>query len=133
MSRNSQHYKQLTLYLLSVGFFAAGLMHFIYDSELARITPLPYALELVWLTGLMEFGFALYLLQNKQHPLTGLLIACFLLAVLPANIYMALERIPMFGKTLPDWAAWLRVAMQLPLIALVLWATHRPAVVQRMQ
>ena len=133
MTKQSQLYKQLTVYLLGAGFFAAGLMHFIYDSELARITPLPYALELVWLTGLIEFGFALFLLQNKQHRLIGPLIACFLLAVLPANIYMALERIPMFGKTLPDWAAWLRVAMQLPLIALVLWATHRPAAIHRMQ
>ena len=59
-------------------------------------------------------------------PLTGLLLSAYLLAVLPANIYMALAQVPLGDTALSPAALWIRVALQFPLIALVLWSTGAP-------
>jgi uncharacterized membrane protein len=98
-------------------------MHFTHDVELVRITPLPYALAVVWMTGIMEFAFALFLLLPKYRRASGILLSVFCLAVLPANINMALNDIPMFGVHVEPLGAWLRVLMQFPLIIWILWST----------
>jgi uncharacterized membrane protein len=115
--------KSLSAIILSAFFFVAGVLHFTHDAELARITPLPYAHQIVWITGIMEFLFASFLLIPKYRRITGILLGLFLLSVLPANINMAINDMPMFGEQLEPWAAWLRVALQFPLIAWILWAT----------
>lgn len=115
--------KSLSTVILSILLFVAGALHFTHDSELANITPLPYAYQVVWITGIMEFVFASFLLIPKYRRNTGMLLGLFLLAVLPANINMAINGIPMFGAELEPWAAWLRVALQFPLIAWILWST----------
>lgn len=89
---------------------------------------LPFPRAIVWITGLMEIGFALALVAKWRLPLTGVLLSAYLLAVLPANIYMALAGIPLGGTALSPAALWIRVALQLPLIALVLWATKAPPI-----
>lgn len=109
--------------MLSALFFGAGILHFTHDTELVKITPLPYAYWIVWLTGIMEFAFAIFLLLPKYQRMTGILLSVFALAVLPANINMALNDIPMFGSHVAAWGAWLRVFMQFPLILWILWAT----------
>jgi uncharacterized membrane protein len=45
------------------------------------------------------------------------------LAVLPANINMAINDIPMFGSHVDPLGAWIRVFLQFPFIAWVLWST----------
>lgn len=116
--------KTLTCILLAVFFFAAGLMHFIHDDSFAVIVPpiLPFKYEIVWLTGLMELAFALGLLWPKFRAVTGYGLGAYLLAVLPANIYMALEGIGFGDAVISPSALWIRVALQFPLIALILWA-----------
>jgi len=64
------------------------------------------------------------LLCPHFRPRVGVLLGLFLLAVLPANIYMAMAGIP-FGDSLSSPAAlWTRVALQFPLIAIIYWATR---------
>ena len=46
-------------------------------------------------------------------------INLFLLAVLPANIYMARKELPLGDKQVPKWALYSRLPMQFVLIALV--------------
>lgn len=115
--------KPLICWALALFFFAAGIIHFTATEAFAAIVPppLPLKREIVWLTGAMEIVFAVGLLIPKARPLTGWLLSAFLLAVLPANIYMALANIPM-GSLEGPLALWARVALQFPLIALVLWA-----------
>lgn len=111
-----------------VFFLVAGVLHFVLDDMFAAIVPpaLPFPVGIVWLTGVMELGFAAALFWRKSLPLTGILLSLYLLAVLPANIYMALADIR-FGETaLGPAALWGRVALQFPLIALVLWCTSAP-------
>jgi uncharacterized membrane protein len=114
------------VYFFALFFFAAGISHFVADDKFAAIVPplLPFPYVIVWVTGLMEIGFAIMLLCPHFRPRVGVLLGLFLLAVLPANIYMAMAGIP-FGDTVASPAAlWGRVAMQFPLIAVIYWATR---------
>ena len=106
-------------------FFFAGIMHFVEVEAFAGIVPplLPFPKLIVWVTGVMEMMFAVGLLLTKYRKLSGFWLAPFLLAVLPANIYMAMYNIPMGETVATPTALWVRVALQFPLIALILWAS----------
>ena len=110
---------------LAAFFAVAGVLHFTMTDAFASIVPpaLPYPKLIVQVTGVMELAFAPGLLHPATRRATGWALAAYLLAVLPANIYMAVERIPLGGRELSDAVLWVRVAMQFPLIGVVLWAT----------
>jgi uncharacterized membrane protein len=72
-------------------------------------------LAIIYATGLLELLAAAGLLtRHLRRPAAWGLVA-FLIAVWPANIHMALNRVPLAGIDWP-WLLWLRVALQLPLI-----------------
>ena len=121
----TQKIKTGLCWLIALFFFIAGVMHFVQAEAFAAIVPplLPFPKFIVWLTGLMEFIFALGLVLPKYRKLSGLWLAPYLLAVLPANIYMALYNIPLGEMGASPAALWVRVALQFPLIALILWAS----------
>jgi len=106
-------------------FFVAGILHFIQDDAFAAIVPpfLPFPKLIVWVTGVMELIFAVGLILPKYRKLSGFWLAPYLLAVLPANIYMAMYNIPMGEASVSTTTLWVRVALQFPLIALILWAS----------
>ena len=107
-------------------FIAAGISHFVADDTYAAIVPplLPFPYLIVWVTGGMEIAMGVMLLCPHFRAAVGVLLGLFLLAVLPANIYMAMAEIP-FGDTVASPAAlWIRVALQFPLIAMIYWATR---------
>jgi len=106
-------------------FFTAGIMHFVKVESFAAIVPplLPFPKLIVWVTGIMEIVFAVGLLFPRYRKQAGFWLAPFLLAVLPANIYMAIYNIPLGESAASPTALWIRVALQFPLIALILWAS----------
>ncbi len=99
-------------------------MHFVADDVFARIVPpvLPFPYVIVWITGLIEIILAIGLLCPHFRKNAGIAFAPYLLAVLPANIYMAVADIPLGENMASPTALWIRVALQFPLIALILWA-----------
>lgn len=115
--------KRGTQIFLGIFFLVAGVLHFVLDDAFAQIVPpaLPFPYVIVWLTGAMELVFAAALLLKRYLALTGILLSLYLLAVLPANIYMALTDIPLGKTEVSAFALWGRVALQFPLIGLVLW------------
>lgn len=116
-------FKTIICWLLAAFFLLAGITHFTQTDSFAAIVPpaLPFKHLIVQITGAMELVFAVGLLVPKWRRITGWALSAFLLAVLPANIYMALAGIP-FGELSSPTALWVRVFLQFPLIALVLWA-----------
>ncbi len=118
-------FKTIICFLLAGFFIFAGITHFTQDSVYAEIVPplLPFPYAIVWITGVMEIIMGIGLLMPRWRRLAGMLLAPFLLAVLPANIYMAIADIPFNGKDLTAAQLWIRVALQFPLIALILWAS----------
>lgn len=102
-------------------FVTAGTLHFIIPATYLRIMPppLPHPLALVWISGAAEIagGVGLLLMPFRKAAAWGLI--ALLIAILPANIYMAMAHLPVPGVFGQSWAQWLRVPLQLPLIA---WA-----------
>lgn len=116
--------KTFVCYALAVFFLYAGVLHFIKDDAFAAIVPplLPFPFVIVWITGLIEIVLAIGLLCPHFRKNAGIAFAPYLLAVLPANIYMAMAGIPLGESLASPTALWVRVALQFPLIALILWA-----------
>ncbi len=100
-----------------------GLMHFIDPAPFVRIVPeyLPLPLALVYVSGFFEIlGGAGLLIRPVSRAAAWGLIALYI-AVFPANLNMALNKIPMGDAVLPDWALWGRLPVQL---LLIYWAWH---------
>lgn len=72
-----------------------GLAHFAFVEGMAAMLPemVPFRIEIIYLTGVMEVMGAIGLLIGKYSKLAGVLLIVFLVAVLPANIYAALNHI----------------------------------------
>nr|WP_263315041.1 hypothetical protein [Mammaliicoccus sp. Marseille-Q6498] len=107
--------------LFGIGFTFAGIMHFVRSEGFEAIVPayLPCKKAIVWLTGVMEVIFGLLTLLKKTNNTTKKLMEWFLLAVFPANVYMAKNNIALNGKTLPKWALWGRLPLQFVMIKLI--------------
>ena len=114
-------------WLLTAFMVLAGLNHFISPTPYVAIVPsaLPAHLALVYVSGVAELlgGLGLILPATRRLAAWGL-IALFL-AIVPANINMALHHLPMGHNDLPTWALWLRLPLQAVLIAWA-WLYTRP-------
>src|SRR3954451_19842014 len=80
-------------WLLGILFMAAGANHFINPDFYARIMPpyLPWHLELVYLSGVLEILFGTLVLIPTLAPFASWGLIALLIAVFPANIHMALH------------------------------------------
>ena len=123
--------RTMSLLLISVVFVVSGVMHFSHDADLAAITPLPFAYPIVWVTGVMELFFVVFLWLPRYRTVTGLWLSVFCLLVLPANINMAINDLPMFGEHVEPLIRWLRIPAQFGLIAWILYAVNAYPALQR--
>jgi uncharacterized membrane protein len=107
--------------LLSLFFVIAGTLHFLSPDAYMQIMPpyLPHPLLLVYVSGACEIAGGLGVLLPGFRRLAGYGLITLLVAVLPANIYMALNHLPIAGQPLPDWLLWSRLPLQALLIAWV--------------
>jgi uncharacterized membrane protein len=104
--------------LLSILFIAAGTLHFVAPNLYLRIVPpyLPARLAIVHISGAAEIlgGIGLMIPVTQRAAAWGLV--ALLIAVLPANIYMATAHLAVPGIMGQSWAQWLRIPLQAPLI-----------------
>lgn len=118
--------KVAILVLLAALFVTAGVFHFVRPTVFERVVPpfLPYPRAIVYVSGVAEILGGVALLVPQLRTFAGLWLIALLIAVFPANIYMALapERAG-FGIA-PIWL-WLRLPGQFVLIAAVWWAALR--------
>ena len=110
--------------LLALLFVAAGVWHFVRPGTYLRIMPpaLPAPLLLVYVSGVAEIAGGLGLLLPATRRWAGWGLVALLVAVFPANVYMALIH-EQLG--IPGWVAWGRLPLQLPLLWWV-WRAARP-------
>ena len=108
-------------FLLGIAFGTAGVLHFTNERQFRNIVPeyLPLRKTAVLVTGVFEIFFGIMLLLKRPANWLKTGINLFLLAVLPANIYMARKELPLGDKQVPKWALYSRLPMQFVLIALV--------------
>jgi uncharacterized membrane protein len=104
--------------LLALFFIVAGALHFVFPDPYLRMVPpvLPWHKALVWISGVAEIagGIGLLLPSWRSSAAWGLVL--LLIAVFPANIYMAVAHVPYAGLLGKSWLQWLRLPLQLPLI-----------------
>ena len=102
--------------ILAVLFVIAGCPHFFFTQSYVKIMPpnLPAPVALVYLSGAAEILGGLGLLLHATCSLAAWGLVALLIAVLPANIHMALNHAQF--PSLPLWLLWLRIPLQLPLI-----------------
>lgn len=115
--------------LIAMGalYVAAGVNHFVMSRLYLSIVPpyIPHPQAMVWLSGAAEIACGIAVLvpdgtvfRNSRRAACLGLIA-LLIAVFPANLHMALH--PQLFPSIPTWALWARLPLQLPLIAWAWW------------
>lgn len=112
---------------LALVMILAGVLHFVATDAYVSIMPdyLPLHRELVYLSGLLEILFGLGLLWRKTREAAGICLIMFYLAVLPANINMAMQDIQPASFNIPAILLWARLPLQLVFIYWA-WRVSRP-------
>src|SRR6056297_1356693 len=130
MSEVLQLFKRPLLYLMGPLYVVAGLLHFVVPELYVQIVPpvFPAALALVYLSGLAEVavGIGLLLPRTRRYAAWGLV--ALLVAIFPANVYMAtsgvvVEGMPGGGDP-SALVRWGRLPLQGVLILWALWYTQ---------
>ena len=98
-----------------------GCQHFINPSFFLKIVPpyLPFHLELVYLSGGFEILFGLGLIFKKTRFYASWGLVFLLIAVYPANIYLAFNELPQEAINISSFvASWVRLPIQFVLMGL---------------
>jgi len=111
-------------WLLAALFFAAGLAHVLTPDGFLRITPewVPFAREVIFLTGLCEILGAVALLTRSLRYWAGIALALYALCVWPANFKHAFDAINVVHIPSSWWYHGPRLALQPVIIWLALFA-----------
>ncbi len=110
--------------LLIAGLFLfTGTFHFLKPDHFVRIVPpqLPWPLGLVYLSGFLELAGGVGLLVPGTRRIAAYGLAALLIAVFPANLYMAAGGVKFGGFLDTPLYHWIRLPFQAVLIAWVLW------------
>lgn len=118
-----QKFKVAMKYLLAVFFIAAGMNHFVHPDFYLKIIPpyLPWHAALNYLSGALEVVLGALVLFPRFMRLAGWGLIALLIAVFPANVYMA-QNSQLFPEFNP-LALWIRLPLQLVPILWAWWAT----------
>jgi uncharacterized membrane protein len=109
--------------LLAAMFIGSGFLHFVRPAPFVAIVPpyLPAARALVLISGAFEILGGVGLLVPKLRRWAGMGLVLLLLAVYPANIFMATNDVPLGQWHVPWWGHAIRLPLQFVFIALVVW------------
>ncbi|OEL03206.1 hypothetical protein AST12_05680 [Staphylococcus succinus] len=113
--------RQLLRIIIGIAFSIIGLLHFKNEENFRNIVPdyLPFRKAAVLITGVFEIMFGIVLISKRPSSCLKKGINAFLLAVLPANIYMAQHNIPLGEKKLPKWALYCRLPLQFVMMSVI--------------
>jgi len=115
---------------LAVMLVFTGTAHFTPDSftqmpshdDLTAMVPpwIPAPDLMVYVSGVLELLGALGLVLSETRRAAGVCLALLFAAVLPANIYAAMNDIPLNGD--PATPLWFRIPEQIVYVAVALWS-----------
>ena len=104
--------------IYGIPFILIGIEHFKEPQKFVDIVPkyMPFALFLVYLTGVMEILVGLGIIYPETRELTGRLTVLFLIAIYPANFNMWINDVPFNGTRLTTQGHLVRLSVQILLI-----------------
>ena len=111
--------KIILKYILAIGFILAGINHFLNTPFYLRMMPptFPWHTFLIYLSGASEIALGILLLVPKFTRRAAIGIIVLLVAVYPANFYMAQN-----PELFPEFSEWM-IRLRLPLqFIIILWA-----------
>lgn len=110
---------------ISLLFIFTGLGHFMKTTEMIEMLPpwVPERLLLIHLTGIFEFALAAGFLIHRTIRISGWLAILALILFFPANIYAAINHLPMGGHELGPIYLLIRAPIQLFIIVWIYWFT----------
>jgi uncharacterized membrane protein len=119
--------KQLLLYLMSAFYILAGFNHLVNPEFYVAIMPpnLPAPELLHVVAGLAEIVLGVFLLDRRARPFAAWGIIALLIAIFPANLYVARQNVGIGGPgTGGGTANWIRLPFQALFIAWAWWYTE---------
>ena len=113
--------KTISIFIMSLFYIGAGLSHFFNPDWYVRIVPpiLPFKIAIVYISGIFEIILGSLLIFPKTRFIAGWGLIILLVAVYPANIYVALTNGEAMDIT--PLIAWGRLPFQFVLIGLAYW------------
>jgi uncharacterized membrane protein len=117
--------QKIFLALAAIFFAFAGTLHFLRPAMYMKIMPpyVPWHLAIVYASGAAEILGGLGLLLPRLRRSAALGLVALLIAVFPANIYMATNPVEAGAGALPPAALWGRLLLQPIFIWWVWWCT----------
>ena len=120
--------KRPLLFVMGPAYVVAGVMHFVVPAAYVQVMPpvLPAPLALVYLSGVAEVALGVGVLYPRTRRYAAWGLVALLVAVFPANVYMATSGVAVQGTpfgTLDPSAAerWGRLPLQAVLVAWAWW------------
>jgi uncharacterized membrane protein len=123
--------KLASLILMSLFYVFAGFRHFTDPAFYLRMMPpyIPFHEAMVLLSGVAEVALGVALLIPRLRVYAAWGVIALLIAVFPANLYMATANIPLGNA--PSWTLWARLPFQGLFIAWAWWHTRDASASQR--
>jgi len=120
--------RTISRYLIAAIFVTAGVVHLVKPKPFVEIVPpqLPSPDLLVLISGVEEILGGVGILLPRTQKMAGWGLMVLLVAVFPANVYMAQAHIVPTGMSIPPAALWARLLLQPMLIWWVYAATQGP-------
>jgi uncharacterized membrane protein len=122
--------KRILLWLMGAAYCLAGFNHLMNPHFYVAIMPpgLPSPEWLNVISGLFEIVLGVYVLEPRTRILAAWGIIALLIAIFPANVYVALENVGMEGPGSGIGAGnWLRLPFQAVFIVWAWWYTRPDA------
>ena len=117
--------KYISIYIMSILYIYVGINHFIDTKSFLIIIP-PYlqtiGLEIIYLSGIFEIILGILLIIPKFRKIASYGIILLLIAVYPANIYLAFNEEPQNLMGISSFmASWVRLPLQFVFLGLAYW------------
>jgi uncharacterized membrane protein len=112
---------------LSLFFVFTAIGHFGKTAGMVAMLPafLPYRVEVIYLTGILEILGAIGLWIPRLVRLTGVCLIAMLLGFLPVNIYAAFNHVDFGGHGVGPVYLLLRIPFQVLVLWWTYWATDQ--------
>ena len=110
-----------SIIIMSIFYVGVGIKHFTNPMWFIKIVPpiLPYKLSLVYISGFLEILFGILILFPTTRYIAAWGLIFLLIAVFPANIYLAITNGAALNTT--PLVAWGRLPFQFIFIAIAYW------------